>query len=1354
MGRIYWSLIITLLVCRVTVAQDVPLYFQHLTKNDGLSSNRVNAIFEDSQGFVWFGTEDGLNKFDGYSFEVFRNNPEDSLSIVGNAIVSIVEDPATMNLIIATKRGLVLYDRALDRFNLLFKKELELSPDQNFDITSMVIPTKNHLLVGTRHGLFHFNLDPQKLLKVYNTETSSRLTNNIIFELYSGLDGKVWIGHQEGVNILDVSSGKIRSFQPHVEMTEVFSIFEDSTTGAWIGSNTSGLYHFPDLFKDEFKHYHIGSGHFNGNRVHGIRKRSDHSYLIIVRDDGLYELNPKSGKISYYGPDIYDNRSINSKAVISISKSSQGFFWIGTYNSGINYIDNHRKLFEHYRVDFKETGLFNNNVRALYEDSEGYIWIGTKEGGGLSRFDRQSMRFVNYQKSDDPEGLTDDYIFSIKELNRDQLLLGTIREGLAIFEKRTGKFRYFKNDPTSPTSIANNRVYVIHPDPQQGQVYVGTDRELQLFDPESGEFSTIEGILNPKCIIPENERQLWIGTRRFGLFLYDKEKGIIKNYRFDPQKKNTISDNDVFALNRDLTGALWVGTKRGLCMLDKEKDTFKRFFENDGLSSNWVCGIETDNQNNIWISTVNGLSKFNYRTKEFSKYDIGDGLQSNEFEPYVSLKTSDGSILFGGRNGFNMFLPENITDNIEKPAIVITGFKLFNKKVPVASPGSPLSKDISQTTSLDLKYNQSAITFDYTALNYSSPEKNQYAYILHGFDIEWIQAGTNRNAVYTNIPPGSYTFQVVGSNNDGYWNLEGASIDLNIAPPPWKTGFAYAMYMIILLGMLFLIRRILIYRIEQRKMIEFERKDKERIQELNQMKLRFFTNISHEFRTPLTLISGPLEKLMSYREENDERRYLLNIMQNNVRRMLMLINELMDFRKAEQENLKLHISRHDPVKFVNGIIECFQDHALSININITFEHELGDIHEFWFDSAIIDKVIFNLLSNALKYNSPGGKINIEMYPENGKLFIAVSDSGKGISQENLQAIFDRFYRVEEKEQLHLSGTGIGLAFSKRLLMSHKGEIEVESLVNIGSKFTIHFPYDKNRYASAVHIGHEDADRSYLMQVPGGEKKEISFPPKAGDETARNEKIMIVEDDEEMRAYLASTFSDYRVYTADQGKSGYFLALKEVPDLIISDVMMPEMDGIEMCTKLKKQMATSHIPIIILSAKSEVAHKIEGIETGADSYIEKPYETEYLKAIANNLLKQRANLRKRFASEPEINLAELQLTSHEKKFIEKSRSIIEKSIENPDFSVENLGMELGLSRSQLFRKFRTLYDAKPSDVIRAERLKKAKKLLETRENNINEVAYKIGFKSSSHFITSFKKYYGETPNEYFNRITGR
>jgi len=581
-------------------SQSPPFNFNHLTRNEGLASNRVNCIYETKDGFMWFGTEDGLTKFDGYACEVFRNNPDDPNTIVDNTVNFIAEDKITGNLIVATSIGLVYFDRSLIKFQLILQDEIETSANGIIGITSLLFDENNRLWIGCRSGLYQADLENMVILNHYSEQDSSTgsLRNSNINSLIFLSDGKLWIGHEEGIDIFSPETKEFTAFHTELNIKDVMSIYQDDSKGIWIGSNSSGLYYFPESDSLNFLHFSKESGHLAQNRVHSVVEISKNLYGIIVRDGGFYFYNQEKNSFSRYTPDLYNSQSINSKAVISLFKSSQGIIWIGTYNSGVNYINNNSKKFEHYKVDFSKFGLFNNNIRALFEDSEGYIWIGTKEEGGLSRFDRKTNTFKNYKRSIKADGLTDDYIFSINELDSERLLIGTFNKGMAIFNKKKESFKYYVNNPSDPLSIEDNRVYVIFKD-VEGRIWVGHQSFLQEFIPTTNKFNTIAEIRTPKCIIDHDRNSLWIGTRTRGLFLYNKKTGSIKEYKFDPENANSISSNDIFSLRKDSHQNLWIGTKHGLCKLNLSNDSITRYYEHDGLASNWICALELDNDNNL-----------------------------------------------------------------------------------------------------------------------------------------------------------------------------------------------------------------------------------------------------------------------------------------------------------------------------------------------------------------------------------------------------------------------------------------------------------------------------------------------------------------------------------------------------------------------------------------------------------------------------------------------------------------------------------------------------------------------------------------------------------------------------------
>ena len=1315
-------------------AQEGAFYFNHLTRDDGLSSNRVNFIAEDSLGFIWFATEEGLNKFDGYDFETFNDLPSADNNAPDNAISCILEDRKRPNFWLGTHQGLVYFDRYKKRFSLVLSRELKAPEAQSINISSLCFDRHGNLWIGTPGGLFSWNDSADLLTTLIPPLTNDSSYINVI---YKDRQGRMWIGSEAGLFLFRERDSTLQGFHQGV-IGQVTIITEDSHNDFLVGTDRSGLY----ILEGEpggriLKHISKENGELITNRIYGIIEDTPGFYFILNRDGGLYTYDRKKDLLRYYPYDIHNPDGINSTALISGFKSSQNIIWIGTYNSGINYLDKAQKKFLLYRVNFKDNGLFNNNIRALAEDPEGYIWIGTKEGGGLSRFDKKNNTFRNYRKSDRPGGLRDDYIFSVCALDQGHLLIGTFREGLALFDKKRETFRYFTHRQGDTSSLFDNRVYCIFRD-DDGTVWVGNYENLQLFDPAHETFRTVKNVIRPRCFCEGDGDRLWIGSSN-GLYLLNKKNGNTTLFLNDPADTNSLCSNDIYSLTRDKEGYLWIGTRKGLNRYDPATGIFMRFTVKEGMPANWVRGLLADDEGNIWAGTTNGITRYEPKKRIFHNYDVSDRLQGNEFERYVSLKTRDGFMLFGGHNGFNMFRPEEIIDNKRVPAIYITGFDLFNREVDVGVKGSPLSSDILFTKKIVLKHNQTAITLKYLALNYTSPEKNQYAYMLEGFDQGWISAGSNRAAVYTNIPPGEYVFRVTGSNNDNYWNKKGTSLSLTILPPPWKTGWAYLIYALIFSGIFLAIRRILIVRIEQKKLLEYERIDKKRIQEMNQEKLRFFTNISHEFRTPLTLIAGPLEKLLGRKGIPAEEKNLLHLIKNNVNRLLMLVNELMEFRKAEHGLLQLNITENDLAGTIRENIECFEDKAKEKNIRITFEEPEKGITGCY-DRNIINKVLFNLLSNAIKFTPEHGKIRIRAtLDQEGYVTLSVANTGKGIPAAELDRIFERFYRVHGEAAAGTTGTGIGLTFARRLMEKHKGTIAVKSDPGEWTVFTIRFPVEKKFYTE------EEIAPAGPRQVEEKIKLEPVTDQGLPAKGRNGRKILIVEDNEELRNYLRNTFSDYDVLTAADGKEGVEKAKNELPELIISDIMMPEMDGLEMCARIKEYPATSHIPVILLTAKADIEHKIKGVETGADVYIEKPFRTDYLAAVVKNLIMQREKLREKYSGgTPETDLREAALTVHDEKFIEKVRSVIEKNISEPDLSVEKMANELGMSRSQLFRKFGILFDRSPNELIRTERLKYARHLLLQGGYNVNEVADMSGFSSTSYFITSFRKQYGKTP----------
>lgn len=1321
-------------------AVSADLKFKKISVEDGLSQSTVFAILQDKDGFMWFGTRSGgLNKYDGYTFTVYKNDRNDPNSISNNEIIALFQDSSDRMWVGTRKGGVNLYNKDSDNFqqflnssdstsiagntvNAIFEDRehrlwigtsngLDLFKDgvflhhqlpgiENQFISSIAEDEEGNLYITDKDGLFVYNKSTKSSSYVLNVDlTQEAHKSNYSVPVVCTSKGQLLIGCSFGVRVIDQNL-KISKFEERFHLksfpySETRKILEDAKGNLWIGT-IEGLYKYipatNQIFrykKDENNPYSI-----NHNSIYSIYEDQTGIIWIGTWGGGVNMVSDKLWKFNHYFHQNHNSESLSDNVVSSFAENKQGI-WIGTELGGLNLMldgFNHFKSYQHSNSD--PQSLSSNHIKTLFVDSKNRFWIGTF-GGGLDLFNAKSETFQHY--------LPNEKVFAICEDTSGYLWIGTLY-GLYRYRAETNEWKLFQNEPGNPYSLSHNFVDV-------------------LYTSRSG--------------------QLWIGTKEAGLMKYNAKLEQFVRYRNNLKDMNSILSDYIISITEDNRGNLIIGTDNGLDQYDSIQNAFIPIALNQLPDKN-INGVLCDNQNNYWIATNNGMTKLMANGSSIN-YGLKDGLQSNEFNRNAYFKSRSGMFLYGGINGFNSFYPDDIKANETIPRIVITDLKIANVSVKANAPNSPLSQSITETKKLTLNYKQTDVSFDFVALNYINPEKNQYAYQLEGFNNNWVYAGTNRSANFTNLKPGDYIFRVKGANSDNVWNKEGASIAFSIHSPPWKTPWAITIYFIALFGIFWLIRKIMVKRIEEQNILKNERLEKLRIEELNQTKLRFFTNIAHEFRTPLTLIAGPLSKISSYQSHNDEQNYLISIMQNNVNRLLNLVNELMDFRKAENSQLKLHITKENLYDFINQHIECFRDHAIDKGINLEFESQNKEALDSWFDKGIIDKVVFNILSNAFKYTHQGGTILVRLSIENGEAMISIRDNGIGISKESLDKIYDRFFQIENKNAPIVSGTGIGLSFAKGLIQAHRGKLIVDSEPGKGSVFTIIFPIQQEVFSEEeLKNNFQNLELEHPLSKP---VTEVHLFDKNVTGSQKFSKLLIVEDHISIREFLTTHFKNYKTLTASNGKEGYDLAIKELPDLIVSDIMMPEMDGLELCKKLKSQLVTSHIPVVLLTARTDIGQKIEGIEMGADAYIEKPFDINLLEATIKNLIQQRLKLKKRFSEEPDLQLTEVPFSIQDKKFVKKVNAFIEKNISDPDLSVESLAYELNMSRSQLFRKIRDLFDLAPGEIIRIERLKKSRKLLAEMNHNVNEVAELTGFKSTSYYITAFKRHFGQTPNEF-------
>ena len=1350
------------------LAQNKTFHFDHLTKNNGLASNRVNCISKDSTGFVWFGTAEGLQKFDGYSFETFQFDPSDNTTISDNRINCIINDQKTDNLWIGTENGLNYFDRN----TYIFTRYLNTSDSNGLisnQIFSFCIDKKNRLWIGTNLGLSRMDLNSGKNTNYHHqTINPNSIANSAVYSIFEDSKDNIWVGTRAGLYKYDTKQDKFISFSDTLKDQEIRFIYEDKYHGFWIGTNSNGIFRFKNgTSENEFVSYTAENSNLMNNRAYCIAGESDGNLLIGVRDGGLIYYNFDTNKLIPFIPDIRVENSLNSKALISIYIDNSGIIWLGTYNSGINRIDNHRKKFLHYKVNFKEKGLFNNHIRSFFEDCQGSIWVGTKDGGGLSKFDKNSGEFEHFKpNSSNPNSLADDYVFSINEIDERYLLVGTFRKGLEILDKKTGKFEHFVSD-NSPKGISNSRVYNIYKD-SGNEIWIGTNSHLDKFNPRTKTFTQCVPISRIMCFYPENNNSFWIGTSQKGLFQYNKKTGKLKSYNNSSMDTSALSTYGISALAKDNNGTLWIGSYGGgICAFDSISQKRRIFTTKQGLPSNNVCGILVDEQNYLWISTTNGIAKFNPQNNKFINYSVLDGLQGNEFENFAALKTRSGEMLFGGNNGFNFFTPNEIKSNNTPPAVVITGIKILNKPVLIGVEDSPLKVHISKTKKLILNHDFSVVTFDFSALNYTSPEKNQYAYKLEGFEKEWNYVGLARNATYTNLAAGNYIFRVKASNNDGVWNETGTSVEIEVLPPIWKTIWAYLLYAIILFALLNALRRYTVIRAGAKNELMLEKLQHEKDQEVNQMKLRFFTNISHEFRTPLTLILGPIQSMIDL-DTSEKNKNMLLVIRKNANILLRLVNQLMDLRKIDTGNMRLKASKADVMRFIEDTAHSFDMLANQHSIKYTITKNPENF-EMWFDQEKAEKILVNLLANAFKFTPDNGEISILVSiitnidqkilinnkPADKILELKVKDTGIGIPEEAIHEIFNRFYQVKKSKSAYYEGTGIGLSLMKDLIILMQGEIFVESGLGNGSCFTVRLPIDDSYKDESQTTGTtEEIEQSRFERLknyainafetiqitdPEFEQKKISTDAPI---------ILLIDDNLDIRNYIIQQLQGkYCFEQAANGVEGLDKAIEFQPDLIISDVLMPEMDGIELCKRLKTEIQTSHIPIILLTALTSLEYQIEGIETGADAYLSKPFSMELLEVHIKNLIESRKKLKERFELDICIQPREIAHNTIDKDFLEKAMEIIEKYMSDPDFDVQLFVNEIGMSRTVLYRKLKAVTGISINEFINTVRLKRAVQLLQQNKFSVSEIAYEVGFTSPKYFSTCFRKQFHKTPSEF-------
>ena len=1285
----------------------------------GMSGNCVRSIVQDSIGFMWFATQDGLNRFDGIEFTHYekpsKNENEANLNIITLCLHS-----DNHHIWVASTEKLYLFDMLNETFSAF-----ELPADDGKMVNSvfgMTYDNNGQLWIGTVNGLFVYNEQKSTLKHYLHSSTQPHtLPYNHVWTVYNDSFGTIWIGTKNGLAKYNARTDNFTTFRSegtsfgHPICNEILSLMESSQGKLWVGTWNGGLAQF-NKETGSFN-YHFGEGDtLSIPRIRTLFQKSVNSFYI-GSDDGLYTFDTNTSTCS-----LTDNEQIR-KSIYSCYRDREGGIWIGSYFNGVSYLSPKHSDIEWYVSNGTKNGLSGNVISQFCEAPNGNIWIAT-EDGGLNLFNPKNGTFKSH--------FTPNFGYrNIHALlcDKDNIWIGSFSKGLYIWNTKTGNVKNYRYEKNNPQSIPNDHIYSILKT-RDGTIYLGTLTGFCQYHPENDSFETIKELSHTFIYDMAEDRfgNLWLASKRDGIWRYEQKTHKLHNYRHSVNDNHSPCSNWVVRVYIDHKENLWFCTEgSGFCRYDYNTNSFINYTTRENLPNGIIYGILDDQSGNYWLSSNKGLIRYEPQTLKAQLYTIDDGLQSNQFNFRSSMEAHDGKFYFGGVNGFNCFYPFKLSVNKVKPTTSISAVYLHSADEQISQ-----SKRIP-VLSGEVTIPANAASFDvmFESLSYVAPTKNRYAYRLDGVHEKWIY--TDKHYVsFLNLPPGKYTFWVKSSNNDGYWSEKGCCLSIEVLPPWWKTVYARLFYILVGCGLIFLLCKRYIRRQQNIKLRKINDLEQSRKQELYQAKINFFTQVVHEIKTPLSLIKAPLEVVLEAKQWNADTQNNLLVIQKNTNRLMELVKQLLDFRKIDKEGYKLSFQPTNISELITDTVERFKGsstNGLSFNISLP-EHELI----FNVDKEALTKIISNLLTNAMKYGHTSIAVKAyEKKDDNTRiLHIKVADDGPGIPQEEQVKVFEPFYQTEYANKK--SGVGIGLSLVKLLVEKHNGKVHVNPAYTAGCEICIEIPQSEAIISSADNL---------LKETENTTDEETN--------SAAPYTLLIVEDTKDMREFLVKNLGTaYHIYTASNGNEALSCLEHTAVDLIISDILMPEMNGFELLKAIRSDNMLCHIPFILLSAIDNIDTKIEGLDNGADAYIEKPFSLNHIKATINNLLENRHMLYKRFNSAPNMQYEEISNNKADMKWLETVNEIIINNFTNENFSIEKMAEDMDISRSNLQRKLKGLTGMPPNDYIRLIRLKTAGELLRKGEYRINEVCYIVGFNNPSYFARCFRKQFGILPKEYVHR----
>ena len=1353
--RLY-SILFLLIPIWIFCQNDLHVSLSKVTPDGGIAYSQVTSIIEDSKGVMWFGTNNGLFSYNTVRIKKYSYLEKDSSTISTNRINTLFNDHNGI-LWVATENGLCSYNTRSNNFK---RHEIRNQFNEKIgqDIISFFQDENNS-----------YWLSDEKGFGIYNPETKSVIYQNvnhkidIVNYLTIGPDQTVWVFYEDGdIYFKTKSSDRFRFFKKSFR-DGISSVLIDNNV-MWVGYGTKGLlslnlsdgsvanYFDPDQAKIVA---------FTGYQIRSLIKNDNN--IWVATDKGVAVINNNELKLLI---EQQKHPNLPHNSIWSLYKDSNANIWIGTWLGGVSFHSEYNNSFQHHTQSSSKESLSSNIISCFAQiPNSSEILVGT-DVDDLNRYNPETNDFTSY-----PVIYKGETIKKIKSITYDRfgtLWVGTYKNGLLFKKARQNTYKRlelpFEEGLQALNILATQEGIWVSNFPLGVYFYNFQSKTFTNFTHNPIDHNSISNN-NVNHIIEDINNNIWFATEN-GLNLLKKGTSKFIRYNNIKNNPNSISHNFINHIHEDEKGLLWLGSNgEGISRFNPVTGDIENFtLENDGYG-NEIFSILQDQKQNLWIATDNGLYKFNVLSNTIEHFDSNRGIKNNNFYPTAALKSNNDELYFGGSNGLIRFQPNKIIPNLTPPITTITELFIHNKKVVPANKNSILKESISNTHSLKLNYKQNSFRFQFITNNYIHPEKNNYKYRLKNFEDNWITTDYLEQASFINIPTGNYIFEVKASNNNEVWNETPTRISIQITPPFWLTWYAYLFYVLIVITALYFFRKQTIYRQKLKlklKLIQIRSGAEEK---LHQMKLQFFTDISHEFRTPLTLINGPVNRLLKGNPKNtDLSRKQLALIKNNTDRLLRLINQFLDFRRIDQGKLKLSPINTDVISFCKNVFDCFEELASQRRFNYNFITEFTSL-KMDFDADKIDKVLVNILSNAFKNTLDQGSITLKIkrnikteiedswfnYSIGKELHsdfveISISDSGFGISSENLPKLFERFYQIKDNNQNSVNGTGIGLSLTTNYINIHNGQLIVRSLKGVGTTFYIYLPIHQpntfNEYPSTM-LGLKSFDCD-------SETNNYNAPEVKNDKTIDNQEalILIAEDNPDLLEFLVESLSNhFRVVKSKNGKEALNLIISLHPDLIISDIIMPEMDGIELCKRIKQDIRISHIPVILLTALSTVQDKISGMQSGADAYVSKPFNEEFLISQIDNLLNSRKTLRSLFASKQEEWDEEVNILNIDKKLIENAIDTVENNISNYDFTVEDFAKSLNLSRTHLHRKLKSLTNQSATEFIRNIRLKHAIVLMKSGDYRINEVGFAVGFNSHNYFTKAFKKQYGKSPRDF-------